>query len=417
MIDFSATRARFPALGRHQNGQPVLYFDNPAGTQVPQEVIDGYSTYLRDHNANEGGTFATSRETDQIIAGAREAMADFLNAASPDEIVFGQNMTSLTFHLSAALGTILQPGDEIVTTRLEHDANVSPWLALLDRGINVRFIDINPEDATLDMESAREVIGPKTRLLAVGYASNALGTINDVRRLAEMAHQHGAWVFVDAVHYGPHGPIDVQEIGCDLLACSSYKFFGPHLGILYGRYEVLSTIPAGHVRPSGDVPPHNWETGTQNHESLAALLGTISYLESLTDTPHSSRNATLHHVMSQIKTHEQTLSRQLIGGLRSLPGARVYGITDPADFDRRVPTASFRIDGREPVEVATALGDRGIYSWAGDHYALEPLGRLRLDSTQRVGLVHYNNPQEIDRFLNALDDIIAAGPKQAVAAR
>lgn len=416
MIDFPATRARFPSLDRQLHGRPVLYFDNPAGTQVPQQVIDGYTGYLRDHNANEGGTFATSRETDEIIAGARQAMADFLNAASPEEIVFGQNMTSLTFHLSEALGKILQPGDEIVTTRLEHDANVSPWLALLDRGITVRFIDIHSEDATLDLESAAEVIGPRTRLLAVGYASNALGTINDVRRLTQMAHDQGAWVFVDAVHYGPHGPINVREIDCDLLACSSYKFFGPHLGILYGRYEVLSAIPAGHVRPSGDVPPHNWETGTQNHESLAALLGTISYLDSLQSDTTGVRGIHLRDVMTQIKAHEQTLSKHLIGGLQSLPDTRVYGITDPASFDRRVPTASFRIDGRDPAEVATALGERGIFSWAGDHYALEPLGRLGLDSTQRVGLVHYNTPAEIDRFLNALEDIITAGPRQAAAA-
>jgi cysteine desulfurase family protein (TIGR01976 family) len=405
MIDTAAIRRRFPALQREQNGQPVVYFDNPAGTQVPQETIDGFVHYLECDNANVGGAFATSQATDRTIEEARAGMADFLGATSSREIVFGQNMTTLTFHLSAALGSILQPGDEIVTTRLEHDANVSPWLELLDQGINVKWIDIHPENATLDLESVERVISDRTRLVAVGYASNALGTINDVRRVAELAHARGAWIFVDAVHFAPHGSIDVQALQCDLLACSAYKFFGPHLGILYGRLEVLETIPSYHVRPAGNEPPSSWETGTQSHESLAALLGALSYLQSLSGGDGSDRRAELREAMRNIRAYERTLSERLIGGLTSLPRVQVYGITDPANFDYRVPTASFRIEGREPEDVARALGEHGIFSWAGNHYALEPLGRLGLESTQRVGLVHYNTPEEVDRFLEVLDAI------------
>jgi cysteine desulfurase family protein (TIGR01976 family) len=314
-------------------------------------------------------------------------------------------MTSLTFHLSHGLARLLQPGDEIVTTRLEHDANVSPWLALQDRGVTVKWIDIHPEDATLDLASAEQAVTDRTRLLAVGYASNAFGTINDVQRLVELARAHGAWVFVDAVHFAPHGSIDVQALGCDFLACSAYKFFGPHLGILYGRYEALAALPADHVRPAGDEPPHSWETGTQSYESLAGLLGTISYLQSLASNQASSRREQLRDTMTRIVRYERTLSERLIGGLRAISGVRVYGLTDPARFDRRVPTAAFRIGDLHPRDGARALGERGIFSWWGNHYALEPHRRLGLDVTQRVGLVHYNTAEEVDRFLNAVEDI------------
>jgi cysteine desulfurase family protein (TIGR01976 family) len=409
MFDATAVRGRFPSLQMEQDGKLVLFFDNPAGTQVPRETIDGFTTYLTSQNANEGGAFRTSRATDHLIGEARRAMADFLGASSAEEIVFGQNMTSLTFHLSHSLTRMLQPGDEIVTTRLEHDANIAPWLALQDRGILIRWIDIHPEDVTLDLASAAEVITDRTRLVAVGLASNAFGTVNDVRRVADMAHAVGAWVFVDAVHYGPHGPIDVTSLGADLLACSSYKFFGPHLGVLYGRYEVLSTIPSHHVRPSGDDPPDSWETGTQSHESLSALLGTLSYLESLAPEPSGSRRERLQGAMGRINAYERTLSERLIAGLQRLPGVRIYGITDPSRFAWRVPTLSFTVDGRAPDEVAARLGERGIFSWSGNHYALEPMGRLGLEGTQRIGLVHYNTPAEIDRFLQTVEEIIAVG--------
>lgn len=405
MLGTQALRDRFPALSRQENGEPVLYFDNPAGTQVPRETIDGFTRYLQHSNANEGGAFPTSRATDRIIAEARAAMADFLGADDPHEIIFGQNMTSLAFHLSRALGRILRPGDEIVTTRLEHDANIAPWLALQDQGITVRWIDLNPEDATLNYEDAERVITNRTRLLAVGYASNAFGTINDVRRLADLAHAVGAWVFVDAVHYGPHGPIDVQQIGADLLACSPYKFFGPHLGVLWGRFEVLSTLPAEHVRPSGDNPPDSWETGTQSHEALSALLGTMDYLCSL--APDGDRRARLRAAMTSIRAHERTLAERLIAGMLTVPGLRIFGIIDPARFDQRVPTLSFLIEGHVPADLARRLGERGIFSWAGNHYALEPMGRLGLDGTNRIGLVHYNTPDEIDRFVETLKALCA----------
>lgn len=403
MLDVSAIRARFPALANHEDSRPIIYFDNPAGTQVPIEAVEGFTNYLRLHNANEGGAFAASRATDEIIAEARAGMADFLGASDPAEIVFGQNMTSLAFHLSAALGRILRPGDEIVVTRLEHDANIAPWLALQDAGITLRWIDINEEDVTLNLEDAERVITERTRLLAIGYASNAFGTVNDVRRLADLAHAVGAWVFVDAVHYGPHGPIDVADIGADLLACSPYKFFGPHLGVLWGRYEVLSTLPAAHVRPSGDTPPDSWETGTQSHEALSALLGTLDYLASLGSG--GDRRERLRSAMTAVRSYERSLSERLIAGMLQVPGLRIFGITDPARFDRRVPTVSFVVDGHAPADLSCRLGERGINSWAGNHYALEPMGRLGLEGTNRIGLVHYNTPEEIDRFVDTLREV------------
>lgn len=409
MIDVVRARRCFPALQRLQDGLPVVYFDNPAGTQVPRSAIDGYAAYFEQHNANVGGAFATSQETLGIIDAARQGMAHFLGAASPHEIAFGPNMTSLTFDLSHALARVLKPGDEVVTTRLEHDANVAPWLALQERGITVRWIDIKQETMTLDLESAEQVIGPHTRLVACGYASNAFGTVNEVRRIADLAHAVGAWLFVDAVHYAPHGPIDVQALDCDLLVCSAYKFFGPHLGILYGREAILSELPAYKVRPAGDEPPAKWETGTGNFESMNALLGTLSYLCSLAEDTSGNEAAQLRSAMEAINRSERILTEQLLAGLATLPGIRIYGLTDPARFDRRVPTVSFSFDGHRPDAVARALGARAIFSWAGNHYALEPLTQLGLTATGRVGLVHYNVPEEIDRFIGALAEIVGAG--------
>ncbi len=408
MIDAARARQHFPSLQRLQDDIPVVYFDNPAGTQVPQSAIDGYAAYFEHHNANVGGAFATSQETHGIVEAARQGMADFLGAASPNEIAFGPNMTSLTFDLSHAIARVLKPGDEVVTTRLEHDANVAPWLALQDRGVTVRWIDIDRETMTLDLDSAERVIGPRTRLVACGYASNAFGTINEVCRIADLAHAVDAWLFVDAVHYAPHGPIDVQQLGCDLLACSAYKFFGPHLGILYGREEILSELPAYKVRPAGDEPPAKWETGTGNFESMSALLGTLSYLCSLAEDTGGNESAQLHSAMETVNRSERALTERLLAGLGSLPGVRIYGVTDPSQFDRRVPTVSFTFDGHRPEDVASELGARGIFSWAGNHYALEPLNQLGLAATGRVGLVHYNLPEEIDRFIGALAEILGA---------
>jgi cysteine desulfurase family protein (TIGR01976 family) len=409
MIDTPAIRTRFPALSREIDGRPAVFFDNPAGTQVPDETIDGFTQYFRHSNANTGGFFATSEETDALIARVRSAMADFLHAPDPACIAFGPSMTSMTFKVAHALGRILNSGDEIVTTRLEHDANVAPWLMLEDNGAVVRFIDIDPSDMTLDMASAEEVIGPRTRLVAAGLASNAFGTVNDVRRLGEMAHAHNAWLFVDAVHYGPHGPIDALELGADLLVCSSYKFFGPHLGILYGRSEVLDVLPVDHVRPAGDESPDKWETGTSSHESLAGLLGAIGYLESLATTG-SDRPARLRESLTAIRAYERTLSERLFAGLLAIPGLTLYGIADPARFDRRVPTASFLIDAVDPEDAAASLGRDGIFTWAGDHYAVEPMRRLGIAMTQRIGLTHYNTHEEIDRFLDALARVAERRP-------
>lgn len=402
MLDTTNVRRHFPSLRRTQGGRPVVYFDNPAATQVPQEVIDGFRNYFEQHNANTGGFFDTSRETDQLIEQARAAMADLLGAASPDEISFGQNMTSLTFQVSRALGRVLQPGDEIVLSRLDHDSNVAPWLALEEQGAVIRWIDIDPLTATLDLESAAAALSERTRLLAFGYASNAFGTINPVRRLTEMAHAYGAWVFVDAVHYAPHGPIDVQELGCDLLVCSAYKFFGPHLGMLYACREVSEALPAYKVHSASETAPHKWETGTQSFESLSGLLGAIAYLRSLSAQTEGSGRAELQSAMTAIQQYERTLSDRLLARLTSLPGVQVYGITDPAHFDRRVPTVSFVIRGKDPALAASELAEEGIFTWSGNHYAIEPMRRLGLTSTQRIGLVHYNEPHETDRFMEAL---------------
>jgi cysteine desulfurase family protein (TIGR01976 family) len=404
MIDAGALRPRFPALSREHNGRPVLYFDNPAGTQVPQETIDGFAHYLQSCNANVHGTFVTSQETDAIIDATRTAVAEFLHVSS-GEIVFGANMTSLTFAFSRALGQMLQSGDEIITTRLEHDANVAPWLVLQERGVVIKYIDVNPEDMTLDLDDAQSLFTKRTRLVAAGYASNAFGTVNDIRRLAEMTHEHDAWIFVDAVHYGPHGPINVRDLDVDFLVCSAYKFFGPHLGILSGRRALLEEIPSYHVRPAGDVSPGKWETGTQNHEALSGLLGTLHYLASLAGDHHGDRAAIFTDTMSQIREYECALSRRLIPGMMAIPGITIYGITDPGEFDRRVPTVSFTVEGRDPLDIAAALGAAGIFSWAGDHYAVEPMARLGITATNRVGLAHYNTLEEIDFFLEALDSL------------
>jgi cysteine desulfurase family protein (TIGR01976 family) len=313
MIDVAAVREQFPALARQFDGKPVVYFDNPAGTQVPRQTIEGFTRYLESSNANVGGSFPNSQETDALIEEARLAMSDFLGASSSREIVFGQNMTTLAFHLSRALSRVLQPGDEIVTTRLEHDANVAPWLALRERGVVIRFVDIC-QDGTLDLQSADSAFSARTSLLAVGLASNALGTINDVRRLADMARARGALVFVDAVHFAPHGSIDVQALACDLLICSSYKFFGPHLGVLYGRYEVLKSLPVDRVRPAGEDPPDRWETGTKSHEALAGLLGTVAYLRSLAPGTEANHREQLRRAMGQIRGYERTLTERLING-------------------------------------------------------------------------------------------------------
>ena len=417
--DLSVLRDQFPALQQtDEGGRPFVYFDGPGGTQVPQAVIDAMADYLVQANTNVHGAFVTSQRTDQAIAEARKAMADFLNAPSPEEIVFGPNMTTLTFTISRAIGRELRPGDEIIVTRLDHDANIAPWQALEERGVVVHHADLKPADCTLDMDDLAGLINERTRLVAVGYASNAVGTINDVQRIAEMAHEVGAWIFVDAVHYAPHGPIDVQAIGCDFLACSAYKFFGPHLGALYGRYELLDQLRAYKVRPAEDHPPDKFETGTKNHEGLAGTTAAINYLADLGaefGAPFADRypgfegrRLHLKTAMAAICAYERPLAERLVSGLASIPGTTVYGITDPACFDQRVPTVAFTLEGYTPRQVAERLGQAGIFVWDGNYYALAVTERLGVEESGgmvRVGIAHYNTAAEVDRLLAVVDDL------------
>ncbi|MEW6368605.1 MAG: cysteine desulfurase-like protein [Acidobacteriota bacterium] len=401
-------RSHFPSLSCIEGVRPPVFFDNPGGTQVVREAVDAVDDYYLRHNANHGGVFATSVRSDAILHEAHAAMCDFLGAASPDEIVFGPNMTSLVFNVSRAIGRTLRAGDEIVVTRLDHDANIAPWLALQDCGIRIRWADIHPEDCSLDMESLERAITDRTRLVALGLASNAVGTVSDVKSAVKLARAAGAIVHVDAVHYAPHGPIDVQDLGCDLLSCSVYKFFGPHVGAMYGRYDLLDDLPAYKVRPAGDRPPHKFETGTQNHEGIAGTLGALRYLEGLgraVDARAASRRERLRAAMSAIRTHEQGLSRALIEKLSGIDGLRIWGITDLGQLDRRVPTVSFTMDGMSPREIAEYLAREGIYVWDGNYYALAVMERLGLQESGgmvRVGAVHYNKVDEVERLVEAL---------------
>lgn len=404
-----AIRPLFPALSQTVAEQPAIFFDGPGGTQVPQTVIDAMSDYLAHSNANTHGAFITSQRTDAVIAEAHAAMADLLGC-DPDEVFFGQNMTSLTFALSRAIGRVLQPGDEIVVTRLDHDANVAPWRALGERGVVIREVDIDPEDCTLAMDDMAALIGPRTKLVAVGYASNAVGTINNIPQIVEWAHRVGALVFVDAVHYAPHGPIDVKALDCDFLACSVYKFFGPHVGVVYGKREHLQRFQPYKVRPAADTVPERWMTGTQNHEGLAGVTAAVNYLASL-GQPAPDRRTALVQAMNRIVAYERTLAEQLIEGVLAIPGLTFYGIREPERFSQRTPTISFRLANRSPREVATALAQRGIFVWDGNYYALslsERLGVEPLGGMVRVGLVHYNTAEEVDRFLAVLRELATA---------
>lgn len=412
MLDVAAVRDHFPALARE-----AVYFDNPGGTQICREALGRIHQYLQDTNANQGGAFRTSRDSDALVERARSAAADFLNASRSEEIIFGPNMTSLTFNLSRSLARRLEPQDEIVVTRLDHDANIAPWLlAAQERGCRVRWLDIDVEDCTLKIQDLERLLNPRTRLVALGMASNAVGTVNDVRKAVELARAVGAWVYVDAVHFAPHGPIDVQELGCDFLVCSAYKFFGPHLGILYGRLERLEELPAYKVRPADNRAPHKFETGTPSFEAIAGLLGALEYLGWLGETfgfptpektavPFRNRRLLLTKAMEAIRAYEATLTRRLLERLARIPGLRIWGIADPDRLEERVPTVSFTLEGTGPRQVAEALDRRGIYVWDGNHYALALSERLGLEpkgGTVRVGPVHYNSLEEVDRLASAL---------------
>jgi len=420
-LDLNRVRDQFPSLGLTDSGTRRIYLDNPGGTQVARQTLDRMTHYLLHCNANKDGAFRTAIESDEILHEARVAMADLLNAASTDEIVFGPNMTTLTFALSRALGRWLNPGDEIVITRLDHDANIAPWLWVAeDREAIVRWVDIRPEDCTLDMADFESQITDRTKIVACGYASNAVGTINDLKAVIDMAHAAKALVFVDAVQYVPHGPTDVQGLDCDFLACSAYKFFGPHTGTLWGKYEKLDRLPAYKVRPAKNKPPYKFETGTQNHEGIAGTLGAVEYLawvgEAFGDksqypkpqNPKSQRRAQLEEAMRLMVEYEQEVSRRLIGGLSQIPGLKVWGITDLNRLNRRVPTVSFTLKGWHPLEIAKKLAEQNIFVWDGHYYAVAIMDRLNLQHSGgmvRVGAAHYNTLEEIDQLIEAVREL------------
>ncbi len=407
MLDLSSLRSKFPALQETVNGSPAVFLDAPGGTQVPQSVIDAISNYLVTSNSNVHGPFLTSRRTDEVIDGAHTAAADLLGCDS-DEVIFGPNMTTLTFAVSRAIGRELDEGDEVITTLLDHNANVAPWHALAEHGVRIREVGIRQGDCTLDLDDFARKLNSKTKLVAIGYASNAVGTINPVPQIVEMAHREGAVVYVDAVHYAPHHSIDVKALDCDFLACSVYKFFGPHLGIVYGKREHLARLRPYKVRPATEALPYRWETGTQNHECMAGGTAAIDYLAALgreVSSAVKTRREALAAAYQWIGTHELSLSRQLISGLLAIPGLTLYGIADDAQLEQRTPTVGIRLKGRSPAELASALGDEGIFTWAGNFYALTLTEALNLEGTGgvlRIGLVHYNSAEEVEIVLEAL---------------
>jgi len=418
MFDFSALREQFPALQRKVNGRSPIYFDGPGGTQTPQRVITAMVDYLSNCNANHGGEFATSRESDSILGRAHQAAADLINAPSADEIIFGANMTTLTFHLSRAVARTLRPGDELIVTRMDHDANVTPWmLAARDAGARTHMVDVHPEDCTLDMDDFSRRLNERTRLVAVACASNAVGTVNDVKSIIRAAHAVGAWVFLDAVHYAPHGLIDVQEWDCDFLACSAYKFFGPHVGILWGKRQHLEELPAYKLRPVPESLPDRWMTGTQNHEGLAGVAAAVDYLADIGRASPSRRDSNsrqtearraLHAGLTAIRDYERSLARKLLEELGQRPRFKLWGITDLARLHERVPTVSLSTARHSAQEIAAHLAAKEIYVWNGNMYAMNLSERLDLDKQGgflRIGLVHYNTAEEIDRLMAALDEL------------
>jgi cysteine desulfurase family protein (TIGR01976 family) len=412
-LDPSAIRSKFPSLNR-----PEIFFDNPGGTQIARQSLERVNKYLLESNANHEGVFATSVASDAILEEAHQAMVDFYNAVSAEEIIFGNNMTTLTLHISRSISRDWQAGDEIVVTRLDHDANVTPWiLAAQDRGCKVTWVDFDVEDGTLKLDDLQKVLERKPRLLAVGYASNSLGTINPVADIIRMAHAAGTLVYIDAVQYAPHGPIDVQKLGCDFLVTSAYKFFGTHAGILYGRRELLERLFAYKVRPATDHLPGKFETGTQNHEGIAGVLGAVEYLEwvggkfgdeqfeGLMEAGYKGRRMELKKAMVAIRAYEFELSRALLRALQSVPGVRIFGLTDDQRLDERVPTFSFRLNNLSPRVVAERLAQEGINVWDGNYYAVNVTERLGVENDGgmvRVGAVHYNTLEEVELFKNAL---------------
>ena len=400
-------RSQFPSLSRMLDGKQAIYFDGPAGSQVPRSVVDRISDCMLHHNANRSGRFVTSREVDEIMNHCHQVLCDFVGAASPESIAFGPNMTSLTLQFSRALAKEWRPGDRILVSSLDHDANFTPWvLAAKDVGAEVKVIRIRNSDATLDLASLDELLNERTRLVAVTAASNAVGSLTPIREIAKRVHSVGAELFVDAVHMAPHKSMDVTDWNCDYLVCSAYKFFGPHIGVLYGRKDRMQFLIPYKLRPAPDSLPGRWMTGTQNHACIAGAAAAVDYMASLSPIPadHQNRRERLIDAMSIISNYETELISKLLEGLLSIPRFKVFGITDPNRMSERAPTVSFQVAGATSIEVAQRLGDQGVFAWHGNYYALplteslgtEPAGMVRL------GCMHYNTLEEVERTLDLL---------------
>ncbi len=418
-LDLSVVRSQFPSLNR-----PAVFLDNPGGTQIARQSLERINHYLLECNANHEGAFATSIASDAVLEDAHQAMADFYNAPSADEIVFGANMTTLTLHISRSISRNWNPGDEIVVTRLDHDANVTPWvLAAQDRGVKVNWVGFDVEDGTLKLDELQQALARKPRLLAVGYASNALGTINPLPEIIKMAHAVGTQVYVDAVQYAAHGPIDVQKLDCDFLVSSAYKFFGTHSGILYGKRAHLEELFAYKVRPASNRLPYKFETGTQNHEGIAGVLGAVEYFAwlgqqfgadyeaVLAREGYSGRRLDLKKGLTALRGYEYELNLALLAALQAVPGLEIYGQTDLQKMDQRVATFSFRLQGFSPRQVAEKLNEHGIYVWDGNYYAINVTERLGIEDKGgmvRVGAVHYNTLDEVQKLKEALLKISAS---------
>jgi len=408
--DIQQIRNAFPSLAETDEGVRRIYFDNPGGTQICKRSIDRMNDYLLRANTNTHGPFRTSHLTDAVIDETHAALADFVGADDPGEIIFGQNMTTITLHLSRSLAHTLGPDDEVVVTRMDHDANVSPWLLMArDVGATVRWIDFDPETYRYDESSVDAAITSKTKLVAVNYASNAIGTVNDVASVARKAHAVGALVFVDAVQYAPHFLTDVKAIECDFLACSPYKFYGPHQGMAWGRRELLESLSPYKVRPADDTLPSRWETGTQSHEGMAATLGAIEHFEWMGSTMGSGGATRRERIAAGFEVmvdYERELGRYLIEGLKAIPGVTIHGLTAAEDLGDRVPTIGMVKEGSDPDSLAQKLADANIFVWPGHYYAIEVIERLGLTEKGgmlRIGLGQYNTREEVDALLNVLD--------------
>lgn len=410
-FDVDAIRPRFPALGLEHDGRPMAFFDGPGGTQVPDTVIDAVVRYYRESNANHGGAFSTSERSDAIVEDAHQAIADMLGVDG-DEITLGPNMTTITFHLSRSIVAAMRPGDEIVVTGLDHQANIDPWIAAArDSEVVVRTWEPTLDDCTLRLEDLDAVLNHRTRLVAVGWASNAVGTINPVAEIAKRAHRAGALVYVDAVHAAPHLPLDARAVDADFVACSVYKFFGPHVGAVYGRRDILESLPEYKVRPAG----HKFETGTQSFEGQAGTVAAVEYLADVGSryggaAEDAGRRDRVAAGMRAIRAYEIDLYRYLATRLDAIGNIKILGLTDEADIDRRTPTAAISIAGISPRAAAERLGERGIAVWDGDFYATGLIERLGFapEGVVRIGLTHYNTRAEVDRLAEELEAIATA---------